>query len=55
MLYYKPTLFSSKLLYRRLYGIFVYKPTLFIADVTEIAHGLIIRTIRYTNIIWLAN
>ncbi len=55
MVYYKPTsLFSSTFLYtyRMLYGMFVYKPmmyykpTLFRADVWEIAHGLIIHTIR---------
>ncbi len=38
-----------------MYGIFIYKlstyykPTLFRADVREIAHGLIIRTIRYND------
>ncbi len=58
MMYYKPThLFRSKFLYRYrtlIYGnshyksIMYYKPTpLFRADVREIAHGLIIRTIRY--------
>ncbi len=58
MMYYKPTpLFSSKLLYRYntlIYGnshykpMMYYKPTpLFRADVRKIAHGLIMRTIRY--------
>ncbi len=57
-MYYKPTrLFSSKFLYRYrtlIYGIFVYirqvhivSPPLFRADEREIAHGLIVRTIRY--------
>ncbi len=56
MMYYKPTpLFRSKFLYRYralIYGnshhksMIYYKPTpLFRADVREIAHGLIIRTI----------
>ncbi len=58
MMYYKPTsFFSSKFLYRYrtlIYSnlhykpLMYYKPTpLFRADVREIAHGLIIRTIRY--------
>ncbi len=60
MMYYKPTpLFSSKFLYRYrtlIYGnlhykaMMYYKPTpLFRADVRKIAHGLIIRTIRYSQ------
>ncbi len=60
MMYYKPTpLFRSKLLHRHralIYGnlhyksMMYYKPTpLFRADVREIAHGLIIRTIRYSR------
>ncbi len=61
MMYYKLTpLFRSKLLYRYrtlVYGnshykfMMYYKPTpLFRADVREIAHGLIIRTIQYKNL-----
>ncbi len=60
MMYYKPTPLSrSKLLYRYrtlIYGnshyksMMYYKPIpLFRADVREIAHGLIIRTIRYNT------
>ncbi len=55
MMYYKPTpLFSSKFLHRYRTLIYVYKPSthfkptpLFRADVWAIAHGLIIRSIRY--------
>ncbi len=56
-MYYKPTpFFSSKFLYRYRTLTYVYSyisslciisPPLFRADVREIAHGLIIRTIRY--------